>query len=255
MRMMSEQRGPIRRNHVHVLAGAVSLLAGGLLIAACGSGSSRTSTSAPSSGGGSSTTVAPSGGSSSGLDSIVKGVSKSSSATFSATYLISEASTGKTQTITFAQSPPKSAIITTSGSFYINGTSVTECQGSGSSATCTTLPSSMTGTVSGLTNLFNPAVIANTLKGVEAEASVHSAGYVISTSKGTYGGQASNCVTAKGTSVPTPVTYCGSMSNGFLTYVNANGNTVTLQAYSANPPASTFEPPAGATVQTIPAGA
>jgi hypothetical protein len=185
----------------------------------------------------------------------VNGVSKSSSDTFSATYLTSEASTGKSQTVTFAQSPPKSAVITPDGSFYIDGTSMTECQGSGSSATCTTLPSSMAGTVSGLTNLFNPAVIVNTLKGVEAEASAHSAGYVISTSTGTYGGQVSKCVTAKGTSEPTPVTYCGSTSNGVLTYVNANGNTVTLQAYSANPPASTFEPPAGATVKTIPAGA
>jgi len=98
-------------------------------------------------------------------------------------------------------------------------------------------------------------VITNTLKGVQAAVAAHSAGYVVSTSTGTYGGQASNCVTVKGTSEPTPVTYCGATSNGVLTYLNANGNSVTLQAFSATPPASAFAPPAGATVQTIPTGA
>jgi hypothetical protein len=113
----------------------------------------------------------------------------------------------------------------------------------------------MSSVVSGLTDLFSPATIVSDLKGVEAQAGAHSAGYVISTSSATYRGLASNCGTAKGTSVPTPATYCGSTSNGVLTYVNAVGNTVTLQSYSPNPPASTFAPPAGATVQSVPAGA
>jgi hypothetical protein len=236
------------------LAAAASLLAGGLLVAACSSGSSSTATTAASGASTSSTAAASGGGSSSGLDSLVNEVSKSSGATFSATYLTAQASTGKSQTVTFAQSPPKSAIITPSGSFYIDATSITECQGSGSSASCTTLPSSMSSVVSGLTNLFSPATIVSALKGVKAQAAAHSAGYVIRTSSATYGGLASNCVTAKGTSEPTPITYCGSTSNGVLTYVNAGGNTVTLQTYSASPPASTFAPPAGATVQTVPAG-
>jgi len=237
------------------LALTSSLLAGGLLVAACSSGSSSTTTTAASGTSSSSTTAASAGRSSSGLDSLVNGVSKSTGATFSATYLTTQASTGKSQTVTFAQSPPKSAIITPSGSFYIDATSITECQGSGSSATCTTLPSSMSSVVSGLTNLFSPATILSDLKAVEAQATAHIAGYVISTSSATYGGLSSKCVTAKGTAEPTPVTYCGSTSNGVLTYVNAGGNTVTLQSYTANPPASTFAPPAGATVQTIPAGA
>jgi len=249
MRQSSGRRVLGRSSWGRGLAAAASLLAGGLLVAACSSGSSSTATTASST----STTAASGGGSSTGLDSLVNGVSKSSGATFSATYLTAQASTGKSQTVTFAQSPPKSAIITPSGSFYINGTSITECQGSGSSATCTTLPSSMSSVVSGLTDLLSPATIVNDLKGVQAQAVAHSAGYVISTSSATYGGLASTCVTAKGTSEPTPVTYCGSTSNGVLTYVNADGNTVTLQSYSANPPASTFAPPAGATVQTVPA--
>ncbi len=231
------------------------VLAGGLLAACSSNSSSSTTTTAPTGSTGAPTTTAAGSGSSGGLDSLVSGISRSSNATFSATYLITEATTGKTETVTFAQSPPKSAVTTTEGSFYIDGTSITECQGTGSSATCTTLPASMSATVSGLTNLFNPGVIADTLKGVEAEAAAKSAGYVISTSSATFGGQSSSCVSARGTSEPTPVTYCGSRSNGILTYVNANGNTVVLQAYTANPPASTFAPPAGATVQTLPAGA
>jgi hypothetical protein len=219
------------------------LLAGGLLAAACSSSSS------------SSSTTASTGGSGSGLDSLVSGITKSSNATFSATYVITEASTGKTETVTFAQSPPKSAVSTTGGSFYIDGTSITECQGTGSTATCTTLPSTMSSLVTGITDLFSPNVIADSLKGVKAAAAAKGAGYVISTSSATYGGQSSTCVRAKGASEPTPVVYCGSRSNGILTYLNADGNTVTLQAYTANPPASTFAPPAGATMQTLPAGA
>jgi len=255
MRQTSGWRGPVCSSCGRGLAAAASLLIGGLLITACSSGSSSTTTTAAPGATTSTSTAASGGGSNSGLTSLVNGVSKSSGATFSATYLITQASTGKSQTVTFAQSPPKSAIITPSGSFYIDATSITECQGSGSSASCTTLPSSLSSTVTGLTNLFNPATIVSALKGVEAQAAAHSAGYVIGTSSATYGGQASNCVTAKGTSEPTPVTYCGSTSNGVLTYVNAGGNTVTLQSYSASPPATTFAPPAGATVQTIPAGA
>jgi hypothetical protein len=223
---------------------AAALLGAGLLIAACGSSSSSTTT-----------TTASGGGSGSGINSLVNAVSKSSGATFSATYSTTQASTGKTQTVTFAQSPPKSAIITPSGSFYVNGSAITECQGSGSSATCTTLPSSMTSVVSGLTDLYSPSIIVSAIKGVQAQAAAHSAGYVIGTSTATYGGLASDCVTAHGTAQPTPVTYCGSTADGVLTYVNANGNTVTLQSYSSNPPASTFAPPAGATIQTLPAGA
>jgi len=113
----------------------------------------------------------------------------------------------------------------------------------------------MSSEVSSLTNLFSPSIIVNALKGMRIQALAHAAGYTISTSSATYGGLASTCVTAKGTAEPTPVTYCGAKSNGILTYVNANGNTVTLQSFTANPPASTFAPPAGATVQTLPAGA
>jgi hypothetical protein len=258
MSMPSDFQSPIHRMISRALPGAALLLAGGLAVAACGSGSagsSTTTTNATStSSGASPSTTAPATGTNS-LTSLLNGVSRSSSATFSATYLITEASTGKTETVTFAQSPPKSSVVTSNGSFFLDGTSITECQGSGSSATCTSLPSSLSSAFTGITNLFSPSVITNTLRGVQASVAANADGYEVSKSSGTYGGQASNCITVKGTSEPTPVTYCGSTSSGVLTYLNANGNTVTLQAYSASPPSSSFAPPAGATITTLPAGA
>ena len=226
-----------------------TVLGAGTLATACGSSSSSsTGTSSSVS------TAKTAAGSGAGLASLESQVSKNANSTFSATYVITEASTGKTQTVTFAQAPPKSAIVTSSGSFLVNGSSVTACEGSGSSATCTSLPASMSSEVTGLSNLFSPAVILNDIKGVRAQAAANAAGYVVSSSSATYGGLASSCVTVKGTAEKTPVTYCAADSSGVLTYVNAGGNTVKLQSFSSTPPASTFSPPAGATVQTIPAG-
>ena len=260
MRMMRPTGGKWtgRRGVGRGLALAGTALGAGLLAAACSSGSSGTATTvttAASGGGTTATTAASGGGSTTGIDSLVHSVSKSSTTTFSATYQTTQASTGKSQTVTFAQSPPKSAIITPSGSFFVNGTDITACQGSGATATCTSLPSSMTSEVSSLTDLFSPSIIVGALKGIQAQAAAHAAGYIISTSSATYGGLDSTCVTAKGTAEPTPITYCGAKSTGVLTYVNANGSTITLQSFTASPPASTFAPPAGATVETLPAGA
>ena len=242
-------RSRIQRN-VTVRGGVVvvaALLGGGALVAACGSGSSTTSASTTS------PSTAKGSGGSSGLESLVNRVSKTTDATFSATYETVD-STGKSETMTFAQSPPKSAIVTSSGSFLNDGSSVIACEGSGSSATCTSLPSSLKGEMSGLTNLFSPSVILNSLKGVSTQAAANAAGFDISTSSATYGGLASSCVTIKGSSEPKPVTYCAANSSGVLTYMNAGGSTVTLKSFTSNPPASTFSPPAGATVQTLPSG-
>jgi hypothetical protein len=233
-------------------------LAGGLVLAACSSSSTgSTATTSPTSnastGGTTATTAAPKGPDDT-LKSVVDGITRSAGDTYSVTYLTSHSSTGQSQSVTFAQSPPKSAVITPNGSFYLDGSSVTECQGSGSSATCTTLPSTMTGSLSDLTNLFSPGILTATLKGIQAEAAAHAAGVSVSTSSGTYGGLGSTCITVKSAAQPAAVTYCAANSSGVLTYANTNGSTVTLTAYTANPPASTFSPPAGATVQTLPAG-
>jgi hypothetical protein len=236
-----------------------AVLGAGLLAAACSSGSTGTATTVTTAASGASATTATSGSpattaggsSTAGIDSLVNSVSKSSSATFSATYLTVQASTGKSQSVTFAQSPPKSAIVTPSGSFFVDGSAITACQGSGSTATCTALPSDLTSEVNSLTDLFSPSIIVTALKGMRLQAAAHAAGYSVTTSSATYGGLASTCVTAKSPAQP-QVTYCGSDTNGVLTYVDAGGTTVTLQSFTADPPASTLSPPSGATVQTLP---
>jgi hypothetical protein len=245
----SGDRGAARRARSLTV---LTALLGGLVFAACSSGSTSSTTTTTQTSTGSSAPSA-SGGSASALNTVENGITKSVGATFSATYLTAHSSTGQSQSVTFAQSPPKSAVITPSGSFYLNGSSVTECQGSGSSATCTSLPSNLTSSLTGLTNLFSPGILTNTLKGIQAEEAAH-VGVIVSESSGTYGGQASTCVTVKGSSQPSAVTYCAANSSGILSYANTAGSTVTLTAFSTNPPASTFSPPAGATVQTIPGG-
>jgi len=242
----------------------VVLLGGGLLMAACSSSSSSTTTttgaSSPATSSASSATTAAGSattapaGSTAALRTVVAGISKSAGSSFSATYTVDDATTGQHQTVTFAQSPPRSAVVTPSGSFYIDGTSVTECEGSGAAAKCTTLSTSLGASLSAVTDLFSPGVLTKTLTGIEAEAEAHIAGVTVSTSSATYAGLDSTCATLKDAGHPQPVTYCAANSSGILTYSSAGGSTVTLTAFTANPPASTFAPPAGSTVVTLPSG-
>lgn len=246
------------RSPKHAAVAASALLAGAVLLAAC-STSATGSSSVPTSPGASTSPSVAGGTMASTVSAVVRGIQHSADATFSVTYKITvdqnqqnqnqnqnqsqSQNQNQSQTITFAQAPPKSAVVTPAGSFYIDGSSVTGCQGSGSTATCTTLPTSMTGALTSLTGLFSPATLSSTLKGYEAESLARAAGVSVTTSSTRYGGLASTCFTLRGPSQSSAVTYCAANSNGILTYSSAAGYTVTLTAYSANPPASTFSPP------------
>ncbi len=169
-------------------------------------------------------------------------IGKGAGSTFSATYTTSDTKTGQTQTVTFAQAPPKSAVITSNGSFYIDGQTVTECTGSGPAAKCESLSTSLGASLSGIVDLYAPRVLSATIKGLESEALAHAAGISVTTSSATYGGLASTCATVKNATQATSVTYCVADTSGILTYSSANGSTVTLTSFTANPPASTFSP-------------
>ncbi len=234
---------------------AVAALAVGAILTACNSGSASPPMKAgSSSSAGTTASTAATGGADNALKAVEDRITKTTGATFSVSYQIAHGAAGPSQSVTFAQSPPKSAVVTPTGSFYINGSSVISCQGSGGSTTCGSVPSSTSDAVDGFTDLFSPGVLAKSLRAIEAEAQAHAAGVSVTTSSGTYGGLASTCVTARSQSQPTPVTFCAADSSGILTYTNASGVTVTLTAYTPSPPASTFLPPAGATVVSIPAG-
>ena len=233
---------------------AAAALLGGVAMAACGSSSSSSGTTTTAASGSASTTTSSATATGTGHSAGVKGIGRSSTATFSVTYAISNSSTGKNETVTFAQSPPRESVVTGTGSFFINGSSVVVCQGSGSSSTCTSLPAAMTTEVDGLTRLFSPGILSNTLKGIDAQVAAHAAGVGVTTSSATYGGLASTCAKFTSPQAPAGVVYCASDSDGVLTYFSSGGNVGTLTAYSASPPASAFSPPAGVTVQTLPAG-
>ena len=235
--------------------GWAAVMIGGLALAACSSGGTSAPTTTSTSGGGTTATASASGSGSglNGLSSVVNRINDSSAKTFSATYQITEA--GHTQTVTFAQDPPKSAVITPSGSFYIDGTSIIVCQGSGSSATCNSLPSSLSSELSGITDLFSPTTLSNSLKGLQAQADARAAGVSVTTSSATHGGLESTCFTLTKTSDATKDTYCAANSDSVLTFASTATSSVTLSSFTANPPASTFSPPAGATITTVPGGA
>jgi hypothetical protein len=193
-------------------------------------------------------------GTGSGVGKIVQEYTKSSDATFSATYHVVDSASHTNETITFAQSPPKEAIITPKGSFYINRSVVTVCEGAGQ-VTCETLPSSLGGVLDGFKQMFAPGNLVNNLKGIEGTIAAHQAGVTVSTSSATYNGLSSTCLLLRGSKYPTPVTYCAANSSGVVDHVDVNGSTITLTAYSSHPSASTFAPPAGAKVVSLPKGA
>jgi len=192
-------------------------------------------------------------GTGSGLGKIVQGYVKSSDATFSATYHVVNATTHANETITFAQSPPKEAVITSKGSFFINRSSVTVCQNA-AQVTCETLPNTLAGTVASFKEMFAPGVLVDNLKGIQGIVAAHEAGVSVSTSSATYGGLGSTCITMKGSKFPHPVTYCAANSSGVMDHAMSNGSTISLTAYSGHPSASTFAPPKGAKIISLPKG-
>jgi hypothetical protein len=186
-----------------------------------------------------------------GLNTIVNGYSKISSKPFSATYHVVDATTHENENITFIQDPPKEAVISPNGSFYITPSAVTVCQGSGH-LTCERVPTALLGPVDSLKELFSPGVLVETLKGIQGIVAAHQAG--VNTSSATYGRLSSTCITLTGKKYATPVTYCAANSSGVMDHVNANGATISLTTFSSHPSASTVSPPAGAKITTVPKG-
>ncbi len=192
--------------------------------------------------------------STSGLGTVISGVTKSSGETFSATYHIVNPGDKKNLSITFAQSQGKEAVITSEGSFYITSSSVTACTGPGNK-TCTKLPSSLMAaslaSVNALKELFSPGVILSNLKGIKGIMAAHPQGYSASTSSETYDRLGSTCIHLSGQKLASPVTYCAANSSGVLDHAQANGNSITLTAFTQHPGASSFSPPAGAKIVSI----
>lgn len=199
---------------------------------------------------------------------ILKGIAKNETVSFSANYKLLETSGGKTtenETITFAQDPSKKeiALVTPSGSIYITSSKTLACRAIGGTETCTVLPASLLASFTAVEDLFAPGSIRSDIETLQGEASSH--GYSLSDYSASYpaggNGYASTCikVTAAPPKMYGPGIFCTSNSYGVLTYSQGTSSTgktdmitIGAKSYLSSPPASTFAPPPGATIVTLP---
>ena len=165
--------------------------------------------------------------------------------TFKAVYTTS--GTGPSQTVTIEQSPPKSVFSTSTGSVINTGTASYFCSTSNGQATCYSAGTS--NPLASLAALFSPASAITELKAAQASAAAHAAGYDVTFSSASYGGQSATC--ANITTAGKNAKYCVT-KQGILAYAGSDTGSFSLTGYSSSPPASDFALPSGATVVTIP---
>jgi hypothetical protein len=230
--------------------------AAGLVLAACSS-----STSSPSTQGGSTSTSsgtnavssgsgATSSGASGGsaIDALTASLQKGDKATYLATY--QQTSGGETQTWTVAQAPPKSLFTYPDGSFINTGTQSLYCITSSGSTTCTAGGPGISSLPS-LTTLIDPRSVISVLNSYVGRIASRIVKISATGSSKTIAGQVSQCVSISIAGSPAG-TWCAN-SAGVVTEVRAGtGGGITMTSYTTDVPASTFEVPAGAKVQTVP---
>jgi hypothetical protein len=245
------------RRHRAQTALAIALLsAGAVTLSACSSSGSSTSTTASTAASGSSTPTTAggqsgSGGSASSLAKISQALQKGQSATFKAVYTIDEG--GSTKTLTFAQAPPKSLISTDGTTIISDGSKNLLCTTDSSSdpaGQTSCVSTSGASPVDSLKQLINPTTIISEIKGFENQVAARAAGVSVTKSAQTIAGVPSTCASiAVG---GTKSTYCAADDSGVLTQSSSAGTSLTLTEFTTTVPDSLFQPPAGATVETIP---
>ncbi|HEY5273007.1 MAG TPA: hypothetical protein VIJ34_07205 [Acidimicrobiales bacterium] len=159
-------------------------------------------------------------------------------------------------TITFATSPPKDFFFeggSSTGRLLQNSTGSYTCLKSTSGGwSCTKLSASTFDTAKVAYALYSGKYWVTFLRIYSTVAGL--AGVTIKASSMTVNGFPLSCVVVNGGKQnPGTSTWCET-STGILAYVQAaaNGTAFELKSYSANPPSSLFDLPAGATVNTIP---
>lgn len=258
----------------HGGSAAVVVAAGALLLGACGGsgsaggttqpttgttgGSSSSSTSSTAGGGGSSTSssVASGGG---GASAIQQALQSGENATFDAHYSITGSSSGTT-TYEFAQDGSKFAATYNSNNgtseVISNGTNIDVCK-LGSPAQCVGYPIAEASAFEAAFSFYTGKFWYQAVTGLQAYNGV--AGFHETTSTMSQGGETLQCVTWSGGTGSTATGEVCVTPQGALGYVKATSSgstvsTLTLTSYSTSVSASQFNIPAGATVQTLPAG-
>jgi hypothetical protein len=188
----------------------------------------------------------------SALKSIADKLKTGETQAFVATYKVTGSS--QVSTIQVAGKPPSSFafVVTQSSGNKVNlfgdSSSATACQQAAGSSTwgCYTLPQAALGSYSTIVNFYTGKFWSQDLAGFEAEAAAK--GATVSTMN--IAGQTAQCVSYGASSGGTVCV----TDSGVLAYVksNSSGSTFELQSVSNSPPASLFQPPPGATSQSIP---
>jgi hypothetical protein len=177
------------------------------------------------------------------LKALASGVASEKGATFEVVYTTT--SSGQTESVTFAQSPPKYLIkVGTGGSVIYTGSETLYCE--------TTTECISTGTanpIAPIEHLFSPTTAKAFFDEAEVEVATKEAGYSVSFSSGSYGGLSSECATVSGHG--NTGKYCVAR-NGVLTYAGSASGSITLTSYTSNVPSTAFSPPSGATIITEP---
>ncbi len=179
---------------------------------------------------------------------------------------------GQSSTVTIAQSPPKSAFVTSSGSVINTGNGTYYCSsgsggsgnsgnsgssGSGNSGNSgaskvTCLSTSMSNPLLGVMNAFSSQAVMDALGSIKTGIIARVLGIKVTYSSATFAGQPSNCVSISRKS--SFVKYCVT-KQGVLSYTGTSKSQYfKLTTYSSKPPASLFQIPSNATVNTLPAG-
>jgi hypothetical protein len=229
-----------------------ALLVAGISLAACGSSpstsSTTTTTNGPTGSSGPTGATGANVSASAQLHSLTSLASTGKSSTFEAVYTYT--SSGKQQTITFAQQPPKSLFkVGTTGLVLNDGTKTYVC-GSGN---CYASSSTSADPLASLTYLFDGQTFLDSVQAYSATAAALAAeGITLTFSTGTYAGQPSKCVTVTSSKAATKAfTWCVA-SNGILASWTSSSGSFTLTSYTTSPPASDFSLPAGYKVVSIP---
>jgi hypothetical protein len=194
-------------------------------------------------------------------DAIASALQSGQDKTFDATYKV----TGSASVETFelaAQGPSTFAWVVTDSSgkkseFIGNGTKAWACADLGTaSAMCIQYPSAEVSSLSAAYAVFTGKYWYDDVTAIKQYSGL--AGFHESTSSMTVAGQSANCVTWTGGTAGT--TGAGGevcvTTQGILAYAKAANtpSSITLQSVSTSVSSSTFSPPSGVKVQTLPGG-
>jgi hypothetical protein len=184
---------------------------------------------------------------SSNINALSKSLNKAKKITFEAVYKSSES--GQNETITIAQSPPKSYFSASGGSVVDTGTKTYYCSTSGGTTSC--LSAGTSNPFASLETLFSPATALAAFGEAKEGLISRALGVKVSTSSSSIAGQSSTCVTV--TVHGTGGKYCVT-KQGILSYSGAGKNYFELKSFTKSPSSSLFNLPAGATTETLPGG-